>query len=48
MALDFGDAGLFDPLTPQNGKKSTNGTNSKKFDFEKEDDENDNVHRSFH
>ena len=44
MALDFGDAGLFDPLTPQNGKKSTNGTN-KRFDFEKDqDDENDNIH----
>ena len=44
MALDFGDAGLFDPLTPQNGKKSTNGT-SKRFDFEKDqDDENDNIH----
>ena len=44
MALDFGDAGLFDPLTPQNGKKSNNG-NSKKFSFEKndEDDENENV-----
>ena len=44
MALDFGDAGLFDPLTPQNGKKSNNG-NNKKFSFEKndEDDENENV-----
>lgn len=41
MALDFGDAGLFDPLPPasRNGKKS-------KFDSgdNNTDDENDNVH----
>ena len=44
MALDFGDAGLFDPSTPQNGKKSNNG-NKSIFSFEKndEDDENENV-----
>lgn len=35
MALDFGDAGLFDPIPPSNNK------------LKNQDDENDNIHNGF-